>query len=50
MLNLTPHEWLRETAELWPADMLFRALMEVAGRLDGYSIKDLFKNEMTEDE
>jgi len=45
----SPHEWLLEKARHWNADALYEALSNVACRLDGNSIRDLFASKMNAD-
>jgi hypothetical protein len=45
----SPREWLLEKARHWNADTLYEALSDVAGRLDGNSIRDLFQSRMNAD-
>ena len=45
----SPHEWLLEKARHWNADTLYEALSDVACRLDGNSIQDLFQSKMNAD-
>ena len=45
----SPHEWLLEKARHWNADALYEALSDVACRLDGNSIRDLFASKMNAD-
>jgi hypothetical protein len=44
-----PHEWLLEKAQHWNTDALYKALSDLACRLDGQSIRDLFHSEMDSD-
>jgi hypothetical protein len=45
----SPHDWLLEKARHWNADALYKALSDLARRLDGNSIHDLFQSEMDAD-
>jgi hypothetical protein len=45
----SPHEWLLEKAQYWKTDALYKALGDLAYRLDGQSIRDLFHSEMDSD-
>ena len=40
----SPHEWLLKKAQHWNTDALYKALSGLAYRLDGHSIRDLFRN------
>ena len=40
----SPHGWLLEKAQHWNTDALYKALSGLAYRLDGHSIRDLFRN------
>ena len=42
----SPHEWLLEKAQHWNADALYKALSDLAYRLDGDSIHNLFHSEL----
>jgi hypothetical protein len=46
----SPHDWLLEKAQHWNADALYKALSDLAYRLDGNSIHDLFQSEMDSDD
>lgn len=45
----SPHEWLIEKAQHWNADELYKALSDLAHRLNGDSIRGLFQSEMDAD-
>ena len=45
----SPHEWLLEKAQHWNADALYKALSGLANRLDGQSLRDVFRSEMDSD-
>ena len=45
----SPHAWLLSQAEHWPADMLFRAMIDLALKHDADTIQDLFQTFMEED-
>jgi hypothetical protein len=45
----TPQQWLLEKAQHWNAVELYKALSDLAYRVDGGSIQDLFQSEMTAD-
>jgi hypothetical protein len=45
----SPHEWLFEHAELWPAETLLRALHDLASCCDSDTIQDVFQSEMDAD-
>jgi hypothetical protein len=41
-----PQQWLLEKAQHWNAVELYKALSDLAHRVDGDSIQDLFQSEM----
>lgn len=45
----TPHQWLLDKAETMTVEELHGILRDVAWRLDGDSILDLFQDEMERD-
>jgi hypothetical protein len=45
----SPQQWLLEKAQHWNAIELYKALSNLAHRVDGGSIQDLFQSEMAAD-
>ena len=45
----SPQQWLLEKAQHWNAVELYKALSDLAYRVDDGSIKDLFQSEMAAD-
>ena len=43
------HDWLLEKAQHWTTDVLYKALSDLAYRLNDQSIRDLFHSEMETD-
>jgi hypothetical protein len=44
-----PQQWLLEKAQHWDAVELYKALSDLAHRVDGDSIQDLFQSKMAAD-
>ncbi|MFY9837419.1 MAG: hypothetical protein WAK55_13315 [Xanthobacteraceae bacterium] len=45
----SPQQWLLERAQRWNSVELYKALSDLARRVDGGSIQDLFQSEMAAD-
>src|SRR5215469_8923213 len=45
----SPFEWLKEKADCWPAETLYKSLMDLAVQVDSDTIQDLFQTMMEED-